>query len=671
MLGPNGAGKTTTVECCEGLRRPDAGTVRVLGVDPHLAGPAHRARVGVMLQDGGLPTGARAAGLVQHVARLHATPCRRPRCAPSSGIDAFARTTVRRLSGGQRQRLALACALVGRPEVLFLDEPSAGLDPQARQAVWSVLADVRAPRRRRRADHALHGRGRAARRRRRRGRRRPGRRPRAPPPSSPPGRRPSRPASPPGPASTWTPCAARWTRRSSVLEPQPGQYVLQGTIGPQVLATLTSWCVAQGVMPDGLTVGRRTLEDVFLELTGRAAAMSADATPRPLPRRPRPSDGCSPRPGSSPRSCCATASSCWSRSCCPALALVGLTKASVARPRARPADRRRRPGRARARRDLVGVHRAGDRDRLRPPLRRAAPARHARRSAAAACWPARPWACSRCWPSRWSCCACSGSLLGWSPQWSGAAGRACWSGWSARPRSSRSRCWWPGRCAPRPCSPSPTWSGCCCVAGGAVLVPAATLPAGLEQLAPLAAVRRARRGAAGRAAGRRRWTSRALLVLARLGRAPAASRPAGCSDGADRRPARRGASSRRPGVLVLLLTDRRRTGRWSLPVLWTAASRWSPRRRSGWIGGGLAWGVAAPGIVIWCATVATGGRPGVLVDPPPAGSSADGTTRQQNRARRQHSPAARGGTSCCCLVVAAALVALAVAAATGDLPWTS
>src|SRR4051812_21379626 len=126
ILGPNGAGKTTTVECCEGLRRPDQGTVRVLGVDPATAGPEHRARVGVMLQDGGLPTGARAAALVHHVARLHARPTAPRRLCTDLGIDAFARTTVRRLSGGQRQRVALACALVGRPDVLFLDEPSAG-----------------------------------------------------------------------------------------------------------------------------------------------------------------------------------------------------------------------------------------------------------------------------------------------------------------------------------------------------------------------------------------------------------------------------------------------------------------------------------------------------------------------------------------------------------------
>ncbi|GAA4355264.1 ABC transporter ATP-binding protein [Angustibacter luteus] len=268
VLGPNGAGKTTTVECCEGLRRPDAGTVRVLGEDPHLASPAHRARVGVMLQDGGLPTGARAAGLVQHVARMHATPVPPAQLCADLGIDGFARTTVRRLSGGQRQRVALACALVGRPDVLFLDEPSAGLDPQARQAVWSVLADVRArgaavvltthymEEAERLADVVVVvDRGRVV------------------------GH-----GSPAELTAGTSAEQARFTARPAldlatlrraldpsvvVLEPHPGQYVLQGPIGPQVLATLTSWCVAQGVMPDGLTVGRRSLEDVFLELTGR------------------------------------------------------------------------------------------------------------------------------------------------------------------------------------------------------------------------------------------------------------------------------------------------------------------------------------------------------------------------------------------------------------------
>ncbi len=144
VLGPNGAGKTSTVECCEGLRRPDAGQVRVLGLDP--VRDAHRLRpqVGVMLQDGGLPTGQPARAVLDHMARMYATPADTGALAERLGIDAFARTTVRRLSGGQRQRLALAVALVGRPRLVFLDEPGAGLDPAARRVVWDLVSELRA-----------------------------------------------------------------------------------------------------------------------------------------------------------------------------------------------------------------------------------------------------------------------------------------------------------------------------------------------------------------------------------------------------------------------------------------------------------------------------------------------------------------------------------------------
>ena len=142
VLGPNGAGKTTMVECCEGLRRPDAGTVRVLGTEPWRAPPAHRARVGVMLQDGGLPNAARPFVLLEHLASMYAAPAPVREMAGRLGIDGFARTPVRRLSGGQRQRVALAAALVGRPEVAFLDEPTAGLDPHARLDVWELVRDV-------------------------------------------------------------------------------------------------------------------------------------------------------------------------------------------------------------------------------------------------------------------------------------------------------------------------------------------------------------------------------------------------------------------------------------------------------------------------------------------------------------------------------------------------
>ncbi|CAM3920903.1 ABC transporter ATP-binding protein [Janibacter anophelis] len=142
VLGPNGAGKTTTIECLEGLQRPDSGTCRVLGTDPWQAGADHRARVGVMLQDGGLPQSVSAARLLTHLQRLYRTE-RSRELIDRLDIAPFARTPVRRLSGGQRQRVALAAALLGDPEVAFLDEPTAGLDPHARLAVWELIRERR------------------------------------------------------------------------------------------------------------------------------------------------------------------------------------------------------------------------------------------------------------------------------------------------------------------------------------------------------------------------------------------------------------------------------------------------------------------------------------------------------------------------------------------------
>jgi ABC-2 type transport system ATP-binding protein len=142
VLGPNGAGKTTMVECCEGLRRPDSGRVRVLGTDPWRAGAEHRARVGVMLQDGGLPNAARPLSLLRHLSAMYAAPAPLGELTDRLGIGDFAATSVRRLSGGQRQRVALAAALVGRPQVAFLDEPSAGLDPHARLDVWDLVRGI-------------------------------------------------------------------------------------------------------------------------------------------------------------------------------------------------------------------------------------------------------------------------------------------------------------------------------------------------------------------------------------------------------------------------------------------------------------------------------------------------------------------------------------------------
>ena len=143
VLGPNGAGKTTTVETCEGFRRPDAGRVRVLGLDPRADHEQLMPRIGVMLQEGGAWSGVRAAEMLRYVARLHAHPLDIDVLMDRLDLGSCGRTPYRRLSGGQKQRLAFALAIVGRPEVAFLDEPTTGLDPHGRREIWQVVRDLR------------------------------------------------------------------------------------------------------------------------------------------------------------------------------------------------------------------------------------------------------------------------------------------------------------------------------------------------------------------------------------------------------------------------------------------------------------------------------------------------------------------------------------------------
>ncbi|WP_418956377.1 ABC transporter ATP-binding protein [Streptomyces tritici] len=268
VLGPNGAGKTTTIETCEGYRRPDAGTVRVLGLDPVAQGEALRPRIGVMLQSGGVYSGARAEEMLRHTARLHAHPLDVDALIERLGLGSCGRTTYRRLSGGQQQRLALAMAAVGRPELVFLDEPTAGLDPQARRATWDLVRELRADgvtvvltthfmdeAEELADDVAIIDAGRVAVQ-----------------------------GSPEELCRGGAENSLRFTGRpgldlgsllkalpdgAQAAEPVPGSYRITGTVDPQLLATVTTWCAQHGVMPDGIAVERHTLEDVFLEVTGR------------------------------------------------------------------------------------------------------------------------------------------------------------------------------------------------------------------------------------------------------------------------------------------------------------------------------------------------------------------------------------------------------------------
>ena len=142
VLGPNGAGKTTLIRCCTGLLRPDTGAVTVLGRPAGTAEVA--ARVGLMPQNTGAWSGIRAVELLRYLAGLYAHPLDVDALAERCGITSFATTPYRRLSGGQQQAVNLAGALIGRPELVFLDEPTAGMDPHARRATWSLLTELRA-----------------------------------------------------------------------------------------------------------------------------------------------------------------------------------------------------------------------------------------------------------------------------------------------------------------------------------------------------------------------------------------------------------------------------------------------------------------------------------------------------------------------------------------------
>jgi ABC-2 type transport system ATP-binding protein len=268
ILGPNGAGKTTTIETCEGYRKPDGGTVRVLGLDPIADARALRPRVGVMLQSGGVPTTVRAAEYLRVMASFYASPLDPARLLETLGLTGCARTPYKQLSGGQQQRLALAAAIVGRPELVFLDEPTAGLDPQARHATWELIEGLRAAgtavilathymeEAERLADRVAivdHGRLVAH----------------------------GTPASLTGtagqlrfraePGLDTDGLLAALPVGSAAKESPAGHYLVERPEGidPQLIAAVTAWCAERGVLAARLQIESRTLEDVFLELTGR------------------------------------------------------------------------------------------------------------------------------------------------------------------------------------------------------------------------------------------------------------------------------------------------------------------------------------------------------------------------------------------------------------------
>ncbi|MFN2610837.1 MAG: ABC transporter ATP-binding protein [Actinomycetota bacterium] len=143
LLGPNGAGKTTTVEILEGYRKPDSGSVRVLGHDPWSTGGELKKRVGLMLQEGGVYPGIRVAEAARLFGSYYDNPVSVDEAIASVGLTGYEKRKVRGLSGGEKQRLNLALALIGKPEVLFLDEPTSGMDPHARASTWERIQDLK------------------------------------------------------------------------------------------------------------------------------------------------------------------------------------------------------------------------------------------------------------------------------------------------------------------------------------------------------------------------------------------------------------------------------------------------------------------------------------------------------------------------------------------------
>ena len=285
LLGPNGAGKTSTIEALEGYRRPSGGSVRVLGLDPIADAAAVVPRIGVMLQSGGVYPGMSAREALSLFGAYYDDPVPVGELLERVGLASVASTAWRRLSGGEQQRLSLALALVGRPEVVFLDEPTSGIDPQGRLVIRDVVRSLRdggvcvllttheLEEAERLADRVVivdHGRV----------------------------------------VADGTPAALRSMAGSAeevvrfgapagldvgalgsrlggaaVTEEAPGEYVVATAPTPATVAALTAWLAEHDLPLADLRAGRQSLEDVFLRLT--SVAPSGDQKgPRRRRRRP-------------------------------------------------------------------------------------------------------------------------------------------------------------------------------------------------------------------------------------------------------------------------------------------------------------------------------------------------------------------------------------------------
>jgi ABC-2 type transport system ATP-binding protein len=267
LLGHNGAGKTSLLQVCEGFRPPDGGECRVLGLDPIADHDALMPRLGIMLQSGGVYPWATAGEILRLFASFSANPLSPDMLIDRLGLRKFERTRFRRLSGGEQQRLSLAIALVGRPELVFLDEPTAGMDTEARHTTWRLIEELRGDgvsvlltthlldEAERLADDVVIMRaGRVA--------------------------------------ATGTP--AELTAAAgidllevradaglkpesphfSAVETSPGEYAITGTLDAAVLAEALAWFAKNGAQVTAVNSRRRTLEDVYLALTAENRADS-------------------------------------------------------------------------------------------------------------------------------------------------------------------------------------------------------------------------------------------------------------------------------------------------------------------------------------------------------------------------------------------------------------